>query len=120
MMVDQIFSASAVLYPYLLGFCVLGLIAHLLHNKYGHGIHLPGPRIAAYTDLWRLWVVWKRRPEKVLLALHKNYGPIVRLGPKTVSISDPEAIKTIYALNAGFVKVSNPPPPPPPQYIMPC
>ncbi|KAL1967106.1 hypothetical protein VTN77DRAFT_3630 [Rasamsonia byssochlamydoides] len=103
-MINHLLTVSD-FYPYLLGLCALALVARLLHNKYGHGIHhLPGPRLAAYTDLWRLWVVWRRRPEQVHIALHEKYGSLVRLGPKAVSISDPEAIKTIYALNSGFVK----------------
>lgn len=95
-------------YPYLLLLLsALSLIIHLLHDKYGHGInHLSGPLLASYTDLWRLWLVWRGRPraETVHIALHSQYGPIVRLGPRTVSIADPETIRTIYARNAGFVK----------------
>jgi hypothetical protein len=39
------------------------------------------------------------------MALHKKYGPLVRIGPKEVLISDPEAIKVIYTLRSGFIKV---------------
>jgi hypothetical protein len=93
--------------PNLIGVSFASLLAWALHNKYGHGIaNIKGPWLAAYTDLWRAWLVWGRRPERTHIALHEKYGPIVRLGPKTVSVSDPETIKIIYALNAGFVKVS--------------
>jgi len=33
-------------------------------------------------------------------------GPMVRIGPKEVLISDPEALKIIYALRSGFTKSS--------------
>jgi hypothetical protein len=33
-------------------------------------------------------------------------GHIVRIAPNELSISDPEAIKTIYGVNSGFIKVS--------------
>lgn len=83
-------------------------VAYVLHNKYNHGINqIPGPSLAALTDLWRLIIVWKRRPELEHIKLHQKYGPVVRLGPETVSVADPEAIKVIYALNAGFVKASS-------------
>jgi hypothetical protein len=104
MLIDHLATTSV--YPYLLGLCVVAFVARILHNKYGHGIsQIKGPLISTYTDLWRFWVVWGRRPELTHIALHEKYGSIVRLGPKTVSVSDAEAIKTIYALNSGFVKV---------------
>lgn len=92
--------------PYFLPFCAIAIIARVLNNKYGHGLaKIPGPTLAAYTDLWRFWLVWGRRPEKTHIALHEKHGPLVRLGPKTVSVSDPEAIKIIYSHNAGLIKV---------------
>ncbi|OJJ66033.1 hypothetical protein ASPBRDRAFT_79448 [Aspergillus brasiliensis CBS 101740] len=36
--------------------------------------------------------------------LHQRYGKIVRTGPKTVDISDPTAVATIYGINSKFVK----------------
>ncbi|KAH7022054.1 pisatin demethylase [Ilyonectria destructans] len=74
-------------------------------NKFGGGLNaIPGPRFAGFSDLWRLLVVWGRRPELAHIKLHEKYGNIVRLGPRTVSVGDPEAIKIIYGLNSGFVK----------------
>jgi hypothetical protein len=37
-------------------------------------------------------------------------GKLVRIGPKEVLISDPEAIKVIYTLRSGFTKVPIPTP----------
>ena len=37
--------------------------------------------------------------------LHAKYGPIVRITPFEVAISDPDAIKTIYGHTSGFTKV---------------
>ena len=39
------------------------------------------------------------------IALHKKYGPLVRIGPNHVSVSDPKAINIIYGLKTGFTKV---------------
>ncbi|KAF2848596.1 pisatin demethylase [Plenodomus tracheiphilus IPT5] len=90
---------------YLQLLCFGLVLARLLYNKYGNGLaRVRGPILAAYTDLWRLFVVWRRRPEQTHIRLHERYGPVVRLGPKCISISDPEAIKVIYAIKAGFVK----------------
>lgn len=84
---------------------VILLATHLVINKYGGGInHIPGPSLAPWTNLWRFIIVWGRRPELEHIRLHEKYGPLVRLGPRVVSVSDPAAIQTIYASNAGFVK----------------
>ncbi|RYO73661.1 hypothetical protein DL764_010439 [Monosporascus ibericus] len=40
-----------------------------------------------------------------ILRLHAKYGDVVRLGPNTLSFADPKALKSIYGLNKGFVKV---------------
>ena len=93
----------------LLDYCpmiiLLLLAIKLISNKWGYGIQsIPGPFLAAYTDLWRFIVVWRRRPEVHHIRLHRQYGDIVRLGPNSVSITDLEAVKKIYALNSGFVK----------------
>ncbi|KAI1776942.1 pisatin demethylase [Hypoxylon cercidicola] len=97
---------STALDTFHLAFLCFGLIlARLLYNKYAHGLaRVRGPVLAAYTDLWRFFVVWGRRPEQTHIALHERYGPVVRLGPKCVSISDPDAIKVIYAIKGRFVK----------------
>lgn len=39
--------------------------------------------------------------------MHNEYkSPLVRIGPKVVSVSDPAHISTIYGLNSGFTKTA--------------
>ncbi|KAF2647336.1 pisatin demethylase [Lophiostoma macrostomum CBS 122681] len=90
-------------------FAVWGVVAflsiYLFINRYGGGFsRIPGPWLASFTDLWRLFVVWGRRPDATHIALHEKHGPLVRTGPRTVLVNDLDAVKKIYALNAGFVK----------------
>ncbi|EXJ79480.1 hypothetical protein A1O1_08744 [Capronia coronata CBS 617.96] len=81
------------------------LVTRVLLNKYWNRInHIPGPTLASCTDLWRLFLVWGRRPEVEHIRLHEIHGPLVRLGPNAISVSDPGAVHIIYALNSGFVK----------------
>ncbi|KAL1838911.1 hypothetical protein VTJ49DRAFT_2075 [Mycothermus thermophilus] len=81
------------------------VLAWLVRNRYYHGLNkYPGPFLASLTDWWRFIDVHGRRPERTHIALHKKYGPVVRLGPNTLSFSEPEALKTIYGLNKGFIK----------------
>jgi hypothetical protein len=66
--------------------------------------HLPGPLLAKLTDLWRLLVVKRGDSHDTYLALHEQYGDLVRVGPNCVSISKPDAIPMIYGIQKGFVK----------------
>ncbi|KAK5295620.1 hypothetical protein LTR99_009209 [Exophiala xenobiotica] len=92
-------------YLYLAWATVILITSRALFNRYGRGIsHIPGPFPASCTDLWRMFVVWQRRPELEHIRLHQKHGPLVRLGPRAVSVSDPAAIQIIYALNSGFIK----------------
>jgi|SRR5271156_4881490 hypothetical protein len=68
--------------------------------------HVPSPRLAAFTDLWRLIAVWGGREETTYLDLHKKYGDLVRVGPNNVSISKPDVIQSIYGIGKGFAKAS--------------
>lgn len=91
-------------------FSILAILVlyKLMHNKYCQGInHIPGPFLASFTDFWRLFLVWGRRAERTHIHLHEKYGDCVRIGPKTILVADWDAVKQIYALNAGYVKVSH-------------
>lgn len=82
------------------------LFIQLLRNKYGRGLAmLPGPWLAAYTGLWRRKDVRSGKAHQSAIKLHCKYGPIVRVGPHHVSISDPQEIKNIYGLKSGYTKV---------------
>lgn len=82
------------------------LIACLVKNRFRHGLQKhPGPFLASLTDWWRFFDVLGRRPHETHIALHQKYGDIVRLGPNTLSFSNPGALGTIYGLNKGFIKV---------------
>ena len=66
---------------------------------------VPGPSIAAWTNLPRLSWVLSNRAHEIHIQLHRQYGKIVRFGPNMVSISDPAEISTIYGFNPNFQKV---------------
>jgi hypothetical protein len=85
---------------------VVAVAARLLRNRYHNGLNRhPGPFLASLTDWWRFYDVYRRRPERTQINLHRKHGSVVRLGPNTLSFSDPKALKSIYGLNKGFVKV---------------
>ncbi|SCO16221.1 related to pisatin demethylase cytochrome P450 [Fusarium fujikuroi] len=67
---------------------------------------IPGPFLARFTDAWYLWRLYKGNFERDNVALHREYGPVVRYGPRRYSINDPAAIKAIYGLEKAFPKSS--------------
>ena len=80
--------------------------AYLAKNYLNHGLDkYPGPVLASLTDWWRFFDVLGRRPDVTQNELHRKYGDIVRLGPNALSFANPSALKSIYGLNKGFVKV---------------
>lgn len=86
---------------------LVSLVAgYLVNNKYWKGLNkYPGPTWAGYSNWWRLRDVSKKSHHWTTLALHREHGDIVRLGPNVLSFADPRAIKTIYGLNKGVYKV---------------
>ncbi|KAK4221312.1 cytochrome P450 [Podospora fimiseda] len=59
--------------------------------------HIPGSPLTQYTNLPRLLTTLRARTPTTHISLHAKYGPIVRLGPQMVSISDPTALQIIYS-----------------------
>lgn len=65
---------------------------------------IPGPYWTRFTSLWYFDCVRRGGFEHDNIALHKQYGSIVRLAPNQYSISDPSAIKTVYGTGSRFAK----------------
>lgn len=84
---------------------VIVAIVHFTRNYFHHGLNqYPGPFLARFTNWWRFWDVYKRRPEVTHIRLHEKHGDVVRLGPNYLSFADPRAVKDIYGLNKGYIK----------------
>ena len=102
-MLDSFLPLLRAYWPWIL--TVAG-VAYLLSNYFHNGLNkYPGPVPARFSNWWRVWDVWGRRPDITHLALHRKHGDVVRLGPNTLSFANPKALKQIYGLNKGFVKV---------------
>ncbi|KAL1987773.1 hypothetical protein VTN96DRAFT_2613 [Rasamsonia emersonii] len=86
---------------------VLGILLRLITNRYKRGLsNIPGPTLAKYTRLWKLYDVWKGDSHNTSIRLHRQYGNLVRIGPKHISVGDPKAVPIIYGLNKGFTKTA--------------
>lgn len=80
---------------------VLPLLLFVVYSEIKHrDLHgIPGPILARYTNAWRAWQAWQyaSRPNGITYheVLHARYGDVVRVGPRTVFINDPEAIPKV-------------------------
>jgi hypothetical protein len=83
-------------------------VAYILIQRYCSSLRsIPGPFLAAFTDLWRFLKVYEGRFERALQAEHDKHGDLVRAGPNCVSIGDPREIRQIYGISRLFQKVSH-------------
>jgi hypothetical protein len=83
---------------------------------------VPGPIIARFSNFWMVKQTLDGSQHLVWHRLHESYGlffidalvikgpdlistgPIVRIGPRTVLIADPEAFRTVYGPRTTFPK----------------
>lgn len=83
----------------------LVLLVHFTQSYFGLA-HIPGPFLARFTNLPRFSWVLTYRAHDIHIALHRQYGSIVRFGPNMVSVGDPREIGTIYNFKQPWRKVS--------------
>ncbi|KAK0726559.1 cytochrome P450 [Apiosordaria backusii] len=87
----------------LLGFSFLFLRA--LYKRYASPLRkYPGPFFASITRLWKVKSVASGRTHLEHIDLHRKYGPVVRIAPNEVSVSSPEAARTLLSAGKRFFK----------------
>lgn len=83
------------------------VLATFLYRSFTPGLRkLPGPFWAKYSWFWRMHSVSDGQHPFKLLELHNKHGPLVRIGPKHVSIGDAKQIPLIYGYNTKYSKVN--------------
>ncbi|TID14100.1 pisatin demethylase / cytochrome P450 monooxygenase [Venturia nashicola] len=88
---------------------VVGIVAfsilRLIHNSSKPGVRdLPGPWLAKYTDLLRVYWAWKGDSWITFQRLKKEYGNAVRIGPNTIMLSEQGQFDKILGFKEDFVK----------------
>jgi len=64
----------------------------------------PGPFLAKFTNLWRLYHHSQRSFHTELDELHKKYGPVVRVAPNVLDIDYPDLIKSVFNIKGDWRK----------------
>lgn len=81
------------------------VVVRLLLNYFTPGLgSIPGPPLARFSDLWRFLDACYGQHPQTIVSLHKQYGPVVRIGPRAVSVADPRAIEPVLGLRANLDK----------------
>lgn len=73
---------------------LLGSLAvYIIYLRHFHALHkVPGPYLASITQFYLLFVFLSGNQHWKYIELHQRYGPVVRVGPNVVLISDPKNI----------------------------
>lgn len=94
-------SRSALLFY---SFIILFFV-RLLQIRYRHDLRkLPGPFLASFSNIDRIWSVVRKDQMNYHISLHRKYGRLVRVGPNHVSISDSNTIQQLYSISPKFIK----------------
>lgn len=90
--------------PILFGTAIF-LVLYILIIRYRRRLHkIPGPFLASISNIPRFLSIYRSDNHLWTEQLHREYGPVVRVGPNHVSIADPAALSSIYSSGSGFVK----------------
>jgi hypothetical protein len=81
------------------------LLAGCLYRLAFHPLsHIPGPLLPKLTSFWLHYHAYIGDEATVIHKSHARYGPLVRVSPNEVDISDKDAIGPIYVSKGGFIK----------------
>ncbi|KAJ4135031.1 hypothetical protein NW768_004641 [Fusarium equiseti] len=87
----------AISLSYILYAVVAFVIARILYEFFLSPLRrIPGPRLSKFTDAYRAYLTTKGYVDGHMREWHRRWGSAVRVGPNTVSISDPDLIRVIY------------------------
>ncbi|CAE6430429.1 unnamed protein product [Rhizoctonia solani] len=73
-------------------------------DPYDYRHRFSGPWLAVLTSWWMSYAALAGEHSEVIRKQHEKYGMFVRVGPNHISISDPNALETVYAHGSGVLK----------------
>ena len=81
----------------------LPLLALVIYRLFFHPLaRVPGPRLAAISNIWQARYVRDGRARELGKVLHQIYGPVVRVGPNEVWFNSAEAFGQIYRTSSAL------------------
>jgi cytochrome P450 len=83
----------------------IALLSIAIYRVYLHPLaHIPGPFKAKLSSYWLYRISYHGIEASEIHKLHQKHGPVVRIAPNEVDISDGSAINAIYTKSGGFLK----------------
>jgi hypothetical protein len=83
------------------------LASTVVYRIFFHSLsNVPGPPLARITKLWLVWQLRKGKSHILMPALHKRYGPIVRITPDQVLVCSQDVVRQAYSAGTKFTKGS--------------
>lgn len=73
------------------------ILSRYLRRFFFHPLkHVPGPWFAAMTNLHQWYCYQSGKEHLIRQAMHEKYGPVVRVAPDLVEISDSKFLPVVY------------------------
>ncbi|KAH4074020.1 hypothetical protein HBH70_113370 [Parastagonospora nodorum] len=85
----------------LLSYFPVTFLYQIIHYRFFHPLrHFPGPFWASVTRLWIAYHNVQRDECEIELALHKKHGPVLRITPTLLLVSDATKLPEVYTRQA--------------------
>ncbi|KAJ5951957.1 Cytochrome P450 [Penicillium vulpinum] len=59
---------------------------------------IPGPFLAKFTDYWKVYHLLKGDYGETIYSWHQRHGPMIRTGPRHISVGDPNEVSRVYQI----------------------
>ncbi|KAI1505783.1 cytochrome P450 [Biscogniauxia marginata] len=100
-----LFSSWAVVKTYWYLVIPLLIIVRSLYRRYASPLRsYPGPFLASCTRLWKVISTASEHTHWDHVALHRKFGPIVRIAPNELSFSSPQVARQVLSAGKRFYK----------------
>jgi hypothetical protein len=100
---------SVLSFPYIAILLASVLVLFIAQIRYRKGLRrVPGPFLSSFLPVDRILTTACGYQFQDHIQYHEKYGPMVRIGPNHVSLSNAELIPVIYGISTKFYKVSIP------------
>lgn len=101
----QLLTSPLLLIGWIFGSLFIYAFAGIVYRLTFHPLaKYPGPFLAKITDCYLAYYAYKGSRHLAYHRAHEKYGPIVRMGPNSLSINSATALKTIYGYGANVIK----------------
>jgi hypothetical protein len=90
-------------------FLVTFFLLYTLTTAYKPSLrNIPGPFLAKFTNLWRMYYVWRGDFHITVRDWHRKYGDLIRIGPNAVLLSQRGQYEKVFGFKEDFIKVCPP------------